>query len=122
MLTLNEAVVAGRLSRPAGQRVLPSGTTVVGLEVTVAVEGGRGETVPVTWPDAPAWAATLDVGQEVLVTGRVRRRFFQAGGTTQSRTELVARRVVRLPAARLARLALAEVSAHVEDAAVGSQS
>jgi single-strand DNA-binding protein len=34
------------------------------------------------------------VGQELLVTGRVRRRFFRAGGVTQSRTEVVADRVV----------------------------
>jgi len=34
-------------------------------------------------------------GDEVVVTGRVRRRFYRAGGATQSRTEVVAHAVVR---------------------------
>ncbi len=120
MWTINEVAVAGRLSRPAEQRVLPSGGSLVSLEVTVPRAAGPNETVPVSWADAPAWSATLDVGQEVLVVGRVRRRFFRAGGATQSRTEVVAHRVVRLPAGRRARQVLAEVSARLEEAAAGN--
>lgn len=116
---INVVAVAGRLSRPSEQRVLPSGGTVVGLEVTVRAADGPAETVPVTWGEPPVWATTLDVDQEVLVVGRVRRRFFRAGGTTQSRTEVVAERVIRLPAGRRARQALAEVSARLESAAAG---
>jgi single-strand DNA-binding protein len=119
MWTINEVAVAGRLSRPAEQRVLPSGGSLVSLEVTVPRAAGPNETVPVSWADAPAWSATLDVGQEVLVVGRVRRRFFRAGGATQSRTEVVAHRVVRLPAGRRARQVLAEVSARLEESAAG---
>lgn len=119
MWTINEVAVAGRLSRPAEQRVLPSGGSVVSLEVTVPRVVGPSETVPVSWADAPAWSATLDVGQEILVVGRVRRRFFRAGGATQSRTEVVAHRVLRLPAGRRARQVLAEVSARLEEAAAG---
>ena len=111
---LNVVAVAGRLSRPAEQRVLPSGATIVSLELTVRSGAGRAETVPVTWSDPPAWATTLDVEEEILVAGRVRRRFFRAGGATQSRTEVVAERVVRLPGARRARVALAELSARLE--------
>ncbi|MHB1930911.1 MAG: hypothetical protein ACYCUG_16090 [Acidimicrobiales bacterium] len=114
---LNVVAVSGRLSRPAEQRMLPSGSTVLGLEVTVRSARAPAETVPVTWADPPAWATTLDLDQEVLVVGRVRRRFFRAGGTTQSRTEVVAERVVRLPARRRARQAIAELSARLESAA-----
>ena len=39
--------------------------------------------------------AGLEVGSEVVVWGRVRRRFFRVAGLTQSRTEVVAARVVR---------------------------
>jgi single-strand DNA-binding protein len=39
-------------------------------------------------------AVVHDEGTELLVTGRVRRRFFRAGGATQSRTEVVAEAVV----------------------------
>lgn len=121
MISMNEVAVAGRLSRPAEQRVVPSGATVTSLEVTVPSTAGPSETVPVAWLDPPAWATTLDVDQAVLVVGRVRRRFFRAGGRTQSRTEVVARRVIRLPAPRRARQALAELSARLEEAAADSR-
>lgn len=113
---LNVTVISGHLSRPAAGRVLRSGSTLLTLEVTVRSGDGPAETVPVAWTGAPAWASTLDVAEEVLIIGRVRRRFFQAAGTTQSRTEVVAERVLRLPAARRARQALAEVSARLEAA------
>ena len=114
---LNVVAVSGRLSRPAEQRVLPSGAMVLALDVTVRSSRAPAETVPVTWVEAPAWATTLDLDQEVLVVGRVRRRFFRSDGTTQSRTEVVAERVVRLPGGRRARQAIAQVSARLESAA-----
>lgn len=113
---VNVAVISGRLSRPAARRVLPSGSVVVSLEVTVRGGDAPAETVPVAWTGAPAWASTLEVDQEVLVVGRVRRRFFRSAGTNQSRTEVVAEQVLRLPAARRARRALAEVGARLEAA------
>ncbi|MDA8062167.1 MAG: single-stranded DNA-binding protein [Actinomycetota bacterium] len=115
---VNMAVVSGCLSRPAERRVLPSGSVVVSLEITVRPDTGPAETVPVAWGDAPAWASTLDAGQEIMVVGRVRRRFFRAAGTTQSRTEVVADLAVRLPAAARARQALAVLSAQLEAASV----
>jgi single-strand DNA-binding protein len=93
-VVMNLAVALGRLSRPPQQRELPSGDRLVSFEVTVRQEPGPAETVPVVWPDAPARAVDLDVGDEVVVVGRVRRRFFRAGGATQSRTEVVAEAVV----------------------------
>jgi single-stranded DNA-binding protein len=91
---MNVVVTMGRLTRPAELRVLPSGDRLVTLEVTVARAEGSAESVPVSWFDPPARAADLDVDEEVVVVGRVRRRFFQSHGTTQSRTEVVADVVV----------------------------
>ncbi len=92
---INVVVLQGVLARPAQDRVLPSGSRLLSLEVTIARPDGPAEPVPVAWFDAPASAAALDAGVEVVVVGRVRRRFFRAGGLTQSRTEVVASRVVR---------------------------
>jgi single-strand DNA-binding protein len=111
---VNVVILRGRLSRPPESRVLPSGTPVVAFDVTTQRPGERAETVPVSWFDAPASVVELEVDTEVVVTGRVRRRFFRAGGTTQSRTEVTAACVV--PARQAKRVqkavdaALAEVA------------
>ncbi len=91
---MNMVIVRGRLSRSPESRPLPSGDIVVAYEVRVERPGQRAETVPVAWLEAPASAAELAVDEEVVVVGRVRRRFFRSGGTTQSRTEVAAERVV----------------------------
>ncbi|MDP9453578.1 MAG: single-stranded DNA-binding protein [Actinomycetota bacterium] len=93
---MNLVLLRGRLSRAPEQRLLPSGDHLVTYEVTVPRPEGRAESVPVSWMEAPASAAELAVDEEVVVIGRVRRRFFRAGGTTQSRTEVAAERVVPL--------------------------
>jgi single-strand DNA-binding protein len=92
---INVVVLHGRLSRPAQLLELPSGARLASLDLTVRREDSPAETVPVQWSDPPAWAASLDAGSELAVLGRVRRRYFRAGGATQSRTEVVAVRVVR---------------------------
>jgi single-strand DNA-binding protein len=114
---INLVALEGRLARPAEQRVLPSGSHVVGIELTVRREDGPAETVPVSWPDGPAWASALDTDAGIVVIGRVRRRFFRAGGTTQSRTEVVAESIVPAGSIKRARRALAEASAQIEEAA-----
>jgi len=86
-------VLRGTLSRPAERRVLPSGDTLVAYEVTTRDAAGKANTVPVSWPDAPE-SAELEAAEEVVVTGTVQRRYFRAGGATQSRTEVVADAVV----------------------------
>jgi single-strand DNA-binding protein len=93
---VNVAILRGRLARPATSQLLPSGDRLVSFEVTVERAGLRAETVPVVWFDAPASVDSLDVGEAVVVVGRVRRRFFRAGDRTQSRTEVVADRVIPL--------------------------
>ena len=113
---LNIVVLHGRLTRPAELRLLPSGDRLAALELSVARTGGKAESVPVVWPDPPAAAADLDVDHHVVVVGRVRRRFFRAAGRTQSRTEVVAERVVPARQARRARAVLASAAAVLESA------
>jgi len=105
---INLVVLEGVLSRPAQDLELPSGSRLVALEVTVRRETGPAEAVPVSWIDPPAWVSGLDTGAEVVVAGRVRRRFFRSGGVTQSRTEVVANRIVRASAASRVAALLAE--------------
>ena len=107
---MNVVTLRGRLSRPAEERSLPSGDRLVQLELTVARPGDKAESVPVVCFDAPATVAGLDVNEEVLVLGRVRRRFFKTAGGTQSRTEVVADQVV--PSRSLKRVANAIDRAH----------
>ncbi|MGH9120724.1 MAG: single-stranded DNA-binding protein [Acidimicrobiales bacterium] len=114
-IPFNLAVVAGHLSRPAEARELGSGAKLVALELTVPREGAPAESVPVVWHEAPAWASTLSVGEEVIVIGRVRRRFFRAGGTTQSRTEVLADQVVLSSWARRRREALGNAEVRLRE-------
>jgi single-stranded DNA-binding protein len=99
-LDANIAVVVGTLSRPPERRTLPNGETVLGLEVNVRAEGAGSETVNVAWYDAPAAAERWLDGEQLLVTGRTRRRFFRVAGRTESRTEVVA--AVAVPTRRVA--------------------
>jgi single-strand DNA-binding protein len=96
----NLVILTGALSRPPEARTLPSGDTLVAYEVTSRSADGAARTVPVTCAlhGAPV---DLAVGAAVVVTGVVRRRYFRAGGATQSRTEVVADVVV--PARQTAR-------------------
>lgn len=95
---INLSVLAGTLSRPPEVRDLPSGSSVLELQLSIHNPDGPAESVPVSWFDAPASAVEWPAGQQLVVVGRVRRRFFRAGGATASRTEVVAATV--LPARR----------------------
>jgi single-strand DNA-binding protein len=117
--TVNVVVLQGRLARPAEERVLPSGDRLVGYDVTVGGPDGRNETVPVVWFAAPASAAGLDVDTEVVVVGRVRRRFFRANGATASRTEVVAEVVLRAGNGKRVTAARREAAARVAGDPVG---
>jgi single-strand DNA-binding protein len=115
---LNVVAIRGRLSRPAEERVLPtSGDRLVGLDLTVKREGAdKAESVPVVWHDPPASALNLDAGDEIVVVGHVARRFFRAGGGTQSRTEVVAHLVVPVRSAKKVEHALAQAALEIEEA------
>ena len=89
----NLVVLRGTVSGEPRSRDLPSGSTLLQLDLTTRDDGGT-QSVPVAWFDPPAAASDLAAGTDVVVVGTVRRRFFRAGGATQSRTEVVADRVV----------------------------
>jgi single-strand DNA-binding protein len=86
----NLSILVGTLSRQPELRDLPSGDQILTLDLTVRPDGAPAESVPIAWFAAPASAAAWSAGDELLVVGRIRRRFFRAGGATQSRTEVVA--------------------------------
>ena len=111
---MNMVFLRGRLSSPAQQRVLRSGAVVVSYEVAVVNDDGPNDNVPVVWrdPPSPDRAARYDVGDEIVVVGCVRRRFFRAGGSIQSRTEVVAELLVP---ARQAKRAATVLSRRVEE-------
>lgn len=91
----NLVVLRGHISSPPKQRELPSGSILLMLEVTTRPPAAS---VPVVWFEPPTRCgldAETPVDTEVIVIGHVRRRFFRAGGTTQSRTEVVADTVCR---------------------------
>ena len=85
---MNIVVLRGTLPRDPDRRTLATGGDLLQFDLSTLVADGT-VTVPVSWPDPPA-ATALGPGSEVLVVGSVRRRFFRAGGTTQSRTEVLA--------------------------------
>jgi hypothetical protein len=85
---LDLAVLVGTLSSDPSTTELASGSRLVRYEVTVRGSAGT-DTVPVAWFD-PGRPAALCAGDRVAVVGRVRRRFFRAGGATRSATEVLA--------------------------------
>ena len=115
MSATNVAVLRGQLSSPPRARQLASGDRLFSLELTAKLDGSPADTVPVAWFSAPATLPAWGAGQELVVVGRVRRRFFRAGGATASRTEVVAAAVVasnrRAAVAKAVAGALAEVGA-----------
>ena len=93
---MNVTLLRGTLSSDPVLRELKSGDRLLTLELTTASEAGPAESAPVAWFDPPSWALDLEAGDDVVVTGRVRRRFFRGrDGRTGSATSVVADRVVR---------------------------
>lgn len=99
---LNVAVLRGTVSSDPKVRDLPSGSSVTNVEVTTRIDDGTCS-VPVVVHDT---TVTIAAGDEVVVVGQVARRFFRAGGVTQSRTEVVARTVVKASRRRTAERAI----------------
>lgn len=113
----NEVLLRGRVSGPPEQRELPSGDAVWTCRVVVrrpeptaaesaaAREAGR-RPVTVDTLDCAAWSArarrsvaSWREGDLVEVRGRLRRRFYRAGGAPVSRVEVevVRGRLIRRP-------------------------
>ncbi len=112
---MNIVVLQGKLSRPPEERELPSGNVVL-YDVTTRDEEGSATSAPVAWFGAPATAIDMVEGDDVTVVGQVRRRFFRAGGSTQSRTEVVAAAVVRTRQKARVRTALERAREAIDDA------
>lgn len=102
---MNIAVLRGVLAADAHMTELADGSTVHNFEVRA-----DGAAVPIAWYDAKRPPRLL-AGQEVVVTGRVRRRWFRAGGGSQSRTEVVADEVVKGSSTRADRVVEAALDA-----------
>ncbi|MDW3218784.1 MAG: hypothetical protein R8F63_09240 [Acidimicrobiales bacterium] len=102
---INIAVLRGVLAADAHLTELADGRTVHNFEVRA-----DGAAVPIAWYDAKRPPRLL-AGQDVVVAGRVRRRWFRAGGGSQSRTEVVAQRVVKGGSARADRVVEAALDA-----------
>jgi single-strand DNA-binding protein len=114
--SLNLTVLRGELLHDPSPRALASGEVVVQFDLRVeAGDGGSRISVPVSWSDPPAIALRgVSGGSEVVVLGWTRRRFFRAGGVTQSRTEVVAARVVRARRARAVESLVADAIATLQ--------
>lgn len=107
---MNVVILRGVLTGAPTRRELASGSVLLGFDVTTRDDDGRAASVPVAWFDPPS-GTTLAEGDEVIVTGSVRRRFFRVGAATQTRTEVVADTAVRATRGRDVRRAIERVVA-----------
>ena len=101
----NVVVVWGTCPGGVEVRVLGSGVRVASLALTAPVPGRTGATsVPVTVWDPPAWVEGIEPGDEIVVVGAVRRRFFTTtAGGRGSKVEVEAAHVARATPAQRAR-------------------
>lgn len=93
---MNIVILVGTLSGVPRRTELPSGAVLWSLDLTTPASSGvSASSVPTVWHgDLPneAWNA----GTSLAVVGTARRRFFRAGGVTQSRTEVVATAIIEV--------------------------
>ena len=113
---MNVVVLSGHLSSDPVSRELPSGEVVWSFDLAAELTDADPPSavpVPVAWSGegAEAWAK----GTPLVVAGIVRRRFFRTGGSTQSRTEVVAEHVVAVTKRRNVERALASALAALRD-------
>jgi single-strand DNA-binding protein len=101
-LVRNEVILCGRVSMAADERSLPSGDTVLTTRVVVdrpalrrAKQGSGRTRQPVDAIDCVAWPARIrqtirrwQPGDQVLVKGAIRRRFYRVDGRPVSRVEV----------------------------------
>ena len=106
---VNEVTLVGRLSAPVERRTLPSGDEIAALTVVVQRTDGGTDALPVQFGPAPApgrrrttqpvgrrdlaKVVGLNEGHHVRVSGRLRRRWWEAGGARRSRVEVDAAEV-----------------------------
>jgi hypothetical protein len=94
---MNIVVLQGTVREEPLAQTLPSGQEALSFDLVVhepndaAASGVTAGRVPVVVFDSRLEVA---VGDELVVVGAVRKRFFRAASTTRSRTEVIACRVV----------------------------
>jgi single-strand DNA-binding protein len=96
--TDNVVELRGRVSSAPTERELPSGAMITTVRVSVArarTPMTSGSTQTSDWFDCVAWTARnrrsvggWAVGDQVEVTGALRRRFFRDGDTASTRLEV----------------------------------
>jgi single-strand DNA-binding protein len=91
---MNLVVLSGHLSSEPTIRELQSGSVLMTFELTTRVDDAA-VSVPLVWFDPPK-KVSVRAGDEVCAVGTVRRRFYRAGGATQSRTEVVVQHLGRV--------------------------
>ncbi|MGH9185143.1 MAG: single-stranded DNA-binding protein [Acidimicrobiales bacterium] len=114
---MNVVILRGKLTRTPEERVFDSGTRLVRYDVSIRSEEHGTENAPVVWFDPPSRATQCKSGDEVVVVGRVRRRWFRSGGASESRIEVVATDVVPTRQAKRANAAIERVLAAAEASA-----
>jgi len=95
----NIAMARGVLINDPRMTELPSGSVVWNYDLATTGHNGTKCSVPVAWID-PSRPQSMKAGDDVLVLGSIRRRFFRLSGLTQSRTELLAEVVAKSGTAR----------------------
>jgi hypothetical protein len=112
---MNVAVIQGVVFSAPQERKLGSGELATSFDVVT--EGPEGRlTVPVSW--VTTVKTLLIEGEEVVVVGKVRRRFFQSAGAVQSRTEVLASTVLPVRRKAAVRKAIATVRDAIGEALV----
>ena len=113
---VNLAVLRGTVSSPPDVRVLPSDTVLAQLQLTTRLESETLSLPVAVWNPAQ-WVEALEPGAEVVVVGRVRRRFFKAAGAAASRVEVEADVVARAGDRRRVEAALRRAAGALESLA-----
>jgi single-strand DNA-binding protein len=90
---VNSVALTGTVATEPRLRDLPSGAKIWNVELSTPIPGGS-TSVPCV-VDGDIFPAGVRVGDTLTATGYVSRRFFRAGGVTQSRTEIVVTRCSR---------------------------
>ena len=90
---MNIAILRGELTADPRVTELPGGSVVHNFELATTRADAR-LVVPIAWHDPGRWPR-LRRGDEAIVVGVVRRRWFRTGGASRSRTEVLASSVAR---------------------------
>lgn len=111
--TQNLVVLTGTVTAEPTLREL-KGFDVLQFDVSTPLADGSTTSVPVAWHDpTTAQITSFTAGDDVVVTGSVRRRFFRVGAQTQARTEVVVTTLVPARRKKSAASALAAAVASI---------